>query len=61
MTNPGKSLLESFKKDPTVVSLMREGNLEKVARLATSVGTAGGSPELRSYGKELWAASQGHP
>lgn len=52
MTNT--NLLDSFKSDTSVIKLMQEGNLEKVARLATAIGTAGGSPELRKYGKELW-------
>jgi hypothetical protein len=48
------NLLQSFKEDPLVVRLMNEGNLERVAQLATSMGTAAADPELRRYGKELW-------
>ena len=65
MINSEKSLLDEFKNDPTILKLMQEGNLEKVARLATAMGTAGGSPELRRYGKLLWeqhlGASEGSP
>lgn len=58
MINPEEKLLEDFKNDPSILRLMQEGNLEKVAKLATSVGTAGANPKLRKYGKELWIASQ---
>jgi hypothetical protein len=58
MKSPEDELLESFKKDPMILSLMKQGNLGKVAKLATSVGTAGSSPELRKYGKQLWDESQ---
>lgn len=51
-------LLESFKKDPQILNLMGQGNLEKVARMATAMGTVSASPELRKYGKELWIESQ---
>lgn len=65
MIGSKKDLVEGFKNDPTIIELMQEGNLEKVARLATAMGTAGGSPELRRYGKELWekhlGASEGSP
>lgn len=58
MTDPRKDLLEDFKQDPTILQLLDQGNLEKVAKLATAMGTAGKSPELRRYGKELWIVSQ---
>lgn len=58
MIDSEKDLLKSFKQDPTILQLLDQGNLEKVAKLATAMGTAGGSPELRKYGKELWNASQ---
>lgn len=56
MTQP--SLLEKFKTDPSIVKLMSEGNLERVSRMATAMGTVSRSPELRKYGKELWESSQ---
>lgn len=59
MSNSEKSLVENFRDDPKILRLMEEGNLEKVAQLATAIGTAGGSPELRKYGRKLWEASQG--
>lgn len=58
MISSSKKLLDNFKKDPVILDLLAQGNLEKVARLATAMGTAGGSPELRKYGKELWDSSQ---
>lgn len=61
MTDSRKTLLADFKNDPTIQKLMREGNLGKVARLATAMGTTGGSPELRRYGRELWEDSRREP
>lgn len=58
MIDSREKLLADFKNDPKIQTLLQEGNLEKVAKLATAMGTAGGSPELRKYGKELWNASQ---
>lgn len=58
MIDPKKNLLESFKQEPLVLELLAKGDTKKVAKLATAMGTAGGSPELRKYGKELWNASQ---
>lgn len=52
------NLLAAFKNDPEVQKLTNSGNMKKVAQLATAMGTAGGSPELRKYGKELWERSQ---
>lgn len=59
MNSSSKKLLDNFKKDPVILDLLAQGNLEKVARLATAMGTAGGSPELRRYGKDLWDKYQG--